>query len=215
MGNKKKNSKEKHFIHGIEYCMDVIRKFATIPLEDIPMDFVEDVSNISHTSVIRDKSFKEIEAFVRRYTAFNKESKATYRAYVDGSFNPETGVYGYGVIIKSPSVWVHYSGYGNNPDISSMRNVAGELEGAIAAIQKALELGFPELTLYYDYSGIEKWATGEWKRNKKKTKEYYEFIQAIRNDIDLHFVKVTAHSGDVGNEMADKLAKQAVGIETY
>ena len=36
----------------------------------------------------------------------------------------------------------------------------------MAAIQKAIELGVEELKIYYDYEGIEKWASGEWKANK-------------------------------------------------
>ena len=70
-----------------------------------------------------------------------------------------------------------------------------------------------ELTIYYDYMGIEMWATGAWKRNKKGTIAYYDYIQSIKDKITLHFVKVKGHSGVEGNEEADRLAKEAVGIE--
>ena len=66
---------------------------------------------------------------------------------------------------------------------------------------------------YYDYMGIEMWATGVWKRNKKGTIAYYDYIQSIKDKITLHFVKVKGHSGVEGNEEADRLAKEAVGIE--
>ena len=46
-----------------------------------------------------------------------------------------------------------------------MRNVAGEVLGSMAAIEKAVELGLEELSIYYDYMGIEMWAKGLWKRN--------------------------------------------------
>ena len=39
-----------------------------------------------------------------------------------------------------------------------MRNVAGEVLGSMAAIEKAVELGLEELSIYYDYMGIEMWA---------------------------------------------------------
>ena len=34
------------------------------------------------------------------------------------------------------------------------------LKGAEAAVKKAIELGIKELVIYYDYMGIEMWATG-------------------------------------------------------
>ena len=53
--------------------------------------------------------------------------------------------------------------------MASMRNVAGEiLGGSMAAIKRAVELKLPSINIYYDYMGIEKWAIGEWKRNKKE-----------------------------------------------
>ena len=93
-----------------------------------------------------------------------------------------------------------------------MRNVAGEILGSMAAIAKAIELKLPKLTIYYDYMGIEMWATGGWKRNKKGTIAYYDYVQSVQGQIELSFVKVKGHSGVEGNEEADRLAKQAVGI---
>ena len=74
--------------------------------------------------------------------------------------------------------------------MASMRNVAGEVFGSMAAIEKALELGLKDLTIYYDYMGIEMWAKGLWKRNKKGTVAYYEYVRSVEDKIRLSFVKV-------------------------
>ena len=133
-------------------------------------------------------------------------------AFVDGSFNSDTSVYGYGGFLRDTKTKQKYILQGNDPEMAAMRNIAGEILGSMTAIKKSIELGFTELDIYYDYYGIEKWATGEWKRNKNGTKKYYEYVQSVRSQIDIHFIKVKGHSGVDGNEEADRLAKQAVGI---
>ncbi len=133
-------------------------------------------------------------------------------AFVDGSFNQTNGVYGYGGFLENEGQRYVLQGSGSDAEMASMRNVAGEVLGSMAAIQKAIELGIPQIHIYYDYLGIEMWATGGWKRNKKGTIAYYDYIQSVKGQIDIHFVKVKGHSGVEGNEMADRLAKEAVGI---
>lgn len=133
-------------------------------------------------------------------------------AFVDGSFNQHTKVYGYGGFLEVSGKRYYLQGQDSKPDMAAMRNVAGELLGSMAAIKKALELGVSELIIYYDYAGIEMWATGSWKRNKTGTIAYHEYVQSVKDRICLHFSKVKSHSGIPGNEEADRLAKEAVGL---
>lgn len=135
-------------------------------------------------------------------------------AYVDGSYNQKTREYGYGcVLIEGQKVILKVNGKGQHQDYVSMRNVAGEIAGAHQAITYAIEHHYPLICIYYDYEGIEKWANHIWKANKAGTKAYQTFIEESRQKIDIRFIKVLAHSGDLYNEMADQLAKKAVGIQ--
>ena len=68
-----------------------------------------------------------------------------------------------------------------------------------------------ELTIHYDYSGLENWAAGTWKTNKELTRNYKAFVN--ESGIKINWVKSEAHTGDKWNEYADKLAKKALGNE--
>lgn len=133
-------------------------------------------------------------------------------AYVDGSYEHSMRQYAYGCVLVLPEDTVTLNGSGNEEDYVSMRNVAGEILGSEHAIQWAVEHGYSSITIYYDYEGIEKWANGIWKANKAGTQRYKEFVAKQREKIDISFSKVAAHTGVKYNEMADQLAKTALGL---
>ncbi len=132
--------------------------------------------------------------------------------YVDGSYNAATGEFSYGVVVLLNGEEITFSKKFDDEELAAMRNVAGEIKGAEAAMQYALEHGIKKIAIYHDYEGIAKWCMGEWKTNKDGTKAYKAFYEAASRQLEITFVKVAGHSGDKYNDMADKLAKEVLGI---
>lgn len=132
-------------------------------------------------------------------------------AYIDGSFSTKLQETGYGAVILYNGEVIHTI-KGSSKKYIDMRNVAGELFAAAVSIKWAVENGYKSITLHHDYSGIAHWAKGEWKRKQEGTINYKKFIDDISEKISISFVKVKGHSGDTYNDMADRLAKEAIKI---
>lgn len=129
--------------------------------------------------------------------------------YVDGSYELSTKRYAYGLVVVHKGEEVYSECEAQKGEYSSMRNVAGEVLGAMKAMTYAREKGYRNLVLYFDYQGIESWALGTWKRNNDLTRGYHEFYQSMKKDLNVKFRKVKGHSGDRYNDRADALAKEA------
>lgn len=163
------------------------------------------------------KSFptlKEAEEYLggeNRQEEADMDSPDCCVAYVDGSFDASQGGYSYGCILLCRGERKELSRAFYHTEDVSMRNVAGEIEGAMAAMAYCEEAHIKNLHLYYDYQGIESWATGEWKRNKPGTIRYKAFYDSLRH-VTVTFHKVKGHSGVELNEAVDRLAKAALGI---
>lgn len=87
------------------------------------------------------------------------------------------------------------------------RNIDGELEAAIRAMEWAHRLGHAAV-IHHDYSGIAMWASGAWKVKAEVSRDYVERIREIKGSVT--FKKVAGHSGDKYNDLVDKLAGEAI-----
>lgn len=135
--------------------------------------------------------------------------------YVDGAYNPVTKEYGSGVVLLSGGKVIHEMSIpGPVPQLSKYHNVAGEVIAATVAFQMIEKLDIPdiEVDMYYDYAGIELWATGKWTARNSMSQEYQNYVGNLKFPIRFH--KVTAHKGVIYNERADTLARRAAGLST-
>ena len=161
------------------------------------------------------KSFKtlsEAEAFLEKNEEKieNIEEVDGVYAYIDGSFDRVSGIYGSGVVIVDGDEKYEYKHAGNREDYAQLHNVAGELEAAKFVMWYAVDKKIKEITLFYDYQGIEAWAVGDWKANLPYTQDYVKFYNKVKSAVKVNFVKVKAHTGIELNEVVDKLAKEAI-----
>lgn len=132
-------------------------------------------------------------------------------AYVDGSFEKSIGRYAFGCVLLTPDGQeIRESGSGSDPAGVAIRNVAGEMLGAMNAVKWAQENGYPAVEIRYDYEGVEKWVTGVWRAKTPLTSKYAAHMQEAGKKIQISFCKVAAHTGNHYNEEADQLAKSAL-----
>lgn len=150
----------------------------------------------------------------------SKDIKMTpgVRAYVDGSYDISSGRFSCGVVIldtdeEGRTEQTELKSVFDDADAAQQRNVAGEIMGAKTAIDYCIANDIKEITIYHDYEGVGKWADNLWKANNPLTQGYKQFVAAARQSMDIRFEKVTAHAGNKYNELADKLAKEALGLK--
>ena len=137
--------------------------------------------------------------------------------WVDGSCFPQSDGslrIGWGLLVKQDGQEI-YRAKGNDipPEAVDHRNVAGEIFGILKALEWCQAQGIAEVTIYFDYQGLESWATGAWRAKLPFTQLYARTVQS--SDLTIHWTKVKAHSGIPENDIVDQLAKEgAMGQET-
>lgn len=130
-------------------------------------------------------------------------SSLDYQAYVDGSFLG--GAVGYGLVILRNGEKV-YQNYGTVDKYIEQQQITGELASTMRVIGWCEQNNVPEIQIYYDYNGIEKWATGAWRAQTESTQAYQKFMR--KTQIKVLWTKVKSHSGNQWNDYVDELAKQ-------
>lgn len=137
--------------------------------------------------------------------------EGTLLAYVDGSYEDSLKRYAFGCVFLLPDGRIYtQQGGGDNPQSLQHRNVTGEMLGAMYAVKAAMYSGYEAVELRYDYQGIEKWVTGEWRSKTELTQKYAASMREWGRSIRISFTKVAAHSNVKYNELADQTAKSGL-----
>lgn len=143
-------------------------------------------------------------------------------AYTDGSYNSMLERYAYGTIIfpnpQDLTDQLQISGSGEVDEYKTANNVAGEVLGAVTAMEFALEQGWKKITIFHDYNGLAYWAkampgmTRRWQAKMPIAQYYQKRYDELSQMIDVDFFWVRGHSRDHYNDIVDALAKRELGI---
>jgi len=141
-----------------------------------------------------------------------------YLIYTDGACSPNPGKGGWGAVIinRDTSEIIQICGNANNTTNNRM-----EITAVINAIRET-ELD-SVLTIYSDSSyvvnslkeWIYKWKRNRWMKGKKSIKNldlWLEYL-GLSDKRKVEFIWVRGHNGNHYNEMADKLANDAIGMK--
>lgn len=168
------------------------------------------------------KSFEDIndaKKFLSDGDGMLKKGKDSYpmdclHIYVDGSYNITTEKYAYALVAVKDNI-VEYIENGKSEDNSnkSIRQIAGELEATVRGVEYALSQNEKRVVIFHDYAGIAHHATGFWERKEQSSIDYYNKMRSLMaKGIEVIFVKVDSHTGDLYNEIADEKCKEALSI---
>jgi ribonuclease HI len=169
---------------------------------------VEGYSQAAYKGFATDEEARRyMEETVSEKKEINSLEPGEALAYVDGSYNADTGFYSCGVVFFCEGEELHFCKKGQEKELASMRNVAGEIMGAQMAMEEALRRGLKQITIVHDYQGIASWCTGDWKTNKEGTKAYKAYFDSLNGRLEVSFQKVKGHPY---NDLADELAKSVI-----
>lgn len=142
--------------------------------------------------------------------------------YVDGSYkNTEPNVTkGAAIVLEDNKPLTCQRFITGKKEFVSMWNVGGELFatiGGLSLVKKVVDAKEKVLIkIYYDYTGINYFITGEWQAKKLGAQVYVMSVRQLQKsipNIKFEFHKVKAHTGVKWNELADSIANGEIPSE--
>lgn len=131
--------------------------------------------------------------------------------WVDGSCLPNSNGrlnFGWAYVILDGDRELHRaSGHDVPAEARRHRNVAGEIQAVLQALEWCRARGIAAAEIHFDYQGLASWVEGTWKTRTSFTQAYAERVRALGMTLTWH--KVQAHSGEPHNELVDQLAREA------
>lgn len=151
-----------------------------------------------------------------RRIAKSRISPESYLVFVDGSYRSGIGA-GYGAVIIRRGKVIHQI-VGNFPDVPLALQSLGEFAAVIKSVEWCEGMGAKQILIHYDCEGIRHLAQRRWApktakaRAQQAYKDYHQFMSGriSRSGSNIRLIKVKAHSCDMLNNWADRLAKMGL-----
>src|SRR5262249_32645123 len=153
-----------------DYTVKVAVSFGSRDYGNVNLYFSPKVNAFSlKTHELKDESLvAELEACWRDEPNVEAAPARGWQMDVDGSYID--GATGYGVVIlKDGAVIAERCGPVAALEVNGTRQVAGELRAVEEGLRWCRQHQVSEVEIFYDYYGVEKWATGAWKANQPIT----------------------------------------------
>lgn len=160
----------------------------------------------------RCKTLSEAEDFLNEHTDTAKEtadSAASIKVYIVGRFNENIQTYACGIVVVDGASVETWGLCEKDTLQTELKAVAGEILGAKAAMGYCANKGISVLHLYYNYDGIERWCSGEWKAKKYAAAEYKRCYDEYKqtNNLKVVFHKIEASDGNNYSNIAVTVAE--------
>lgn len=134
-------------------------------------------------------------------------------AFVDGSYDSVSKTFGSGIAVLDleNDTIEEFKVAGN--DKWDQWNIVGEIEASKFAIKLGYEKELKKICIYHDLKNIALWASGSWQAKNEYTQDYVRYVEKYSENMKITFIKVKGHSCNKYNDIADRLAREA--IEEY
>ena len=140
-------------------------------------------------------------------------AKQKVNIYVDGSYNPTTNIIGCGVVLfVEASKRPHRIAF--SKQLKSQQKYGSsiaEMTAVKTAIKTARSLGITQINIYHDWNGLEIFSHRD---SIKKRHDlcpsyavYADYLEKVRKNARISFIKVKAHSENELNCLVDKMAR--------